>query len=60
MEYQTIIYEIKNKHPPIRLYFKHNKETNEVYVFEYQMKTSGLKQKHTIGKLRHKAENLET
>jgi len=38
------IYEIKNKHPPIRLYFKHHQPTNEIYVFEFEMKTSAEKQ----------------
>src|SRR3989344_1269530 len=45
------LYELKIKHPPIRLYYKHNKTTNEIYVFEYEMKTSEEKQKGTIDKL---------
>ena len=49
LDSQLFIYEIKNKHPPIRLYFKHNKQTDEIYVFEFEMKTSPEKQQSTIG-----------
>ena len=52
------IYEIKNKHPPLRLYFKHNIQTNEIYVFEYEMKTSEEKQKLTLTKIRFRARNI--
>ncbi|MDO8643109.1 MAG: hypothetical protein Q7R76_06045 [Candidatus Woesearchaeota archaeon] len=52
------IYEMKSKHPPVRLYFKHHLATNEMYVFEFEMKTSPKKQKKTINKLRFKAGNL--
>ncbi len=48
---QLHIYEIKLKHPPIRLYYRH-KFPNEIYVFEYEMKTSEKKQKLTIEKIR--------
>jgi|SRR3990172_1898598 len=50
------IYEVKSKQPPVRLYYKYVKETNELYVFEYEMKTSVKKQKKTIRKLRQKAQ----
>jgi len=40
------------KSPPIRLYYKHNLLTNEIYVFEYGMKTSEGKQNKTIYKIR--------
>lgn len=53
---RLFLYEIKSKHPPIRLYYKHIKETNELYVFEYEMKTSSQKQKNTIKRLRKKAQ----
>lgn len=46
------IYEIKLKNPPIRLYYKHNILTNEIYVFEYGMKTSQEKQNRLIEKIR--------
>lgn len=59
LDSQLFIYELKNKHPPIRLYFKHNKQTNEIYVFEFEMKTSSEKQQQTINKLRQKSRNLE-
>ena len=49
------IYETRSKHPPIRLYFKHNLSTNEIYVFEFEMKTSGKEQQKTIDKIRKKA-----
>lgn len=57
---QLSIYEVKIKHPPIRLYFKHNKSTNEIYVFEFEMKTSPEKQKATIKKLKQKASGLKS
>ena len=60
LDSQLFIYEMKNKHPPIRLYFKHNKQTNEIYVFEFEMKTSLEKQRQTIKKLRQKAGSLES
>ena len=48
------LYEMKNKHPPLRLYFYHQKSTDKIIIFELEMKTSKLKQKKTIGKLRHR------
>ncbi len=62
LDSQLFIYEIRNKQPPIRLYFKHNSDTNEIYVFEYEMKTGGKKQRRTISKLRKKVadEDLES
>ena len=60
LDSQLAIYEVKIKHPPIRLYFKHNKPTNEIYVFEFEMKTSPEKQKATIIKIKHKASGLKT
>jgi len=43
-----------NKHPPIKLYFKHNIHNDEIYVFEYEMKTSEEKQQNTIEKIKKK------
>ncbi len=60
LDSKLFIYEIKNKHPPIRLYFKHNNKTDEIYVFEFEMKTSKKKQKKTINKIRHKSKKLKT
>jgi hypothetical protein len=51
----VFIYEIKLKSPPMRLYFQHRKDSTEIGVFEYEMKTSKKKQKRTIGKLKRKA-----
>ena len=48
------LYEIKNMHPPIRLYFKYNRETNEIFVFEFEMKTSREKQENTLNKIKNK------
>lgn len=59
LDSHLFIYEIKNKHPPIRLYFKHQLQTNEIYVFEYEMKTSEDKQQRTIEKIRLKVRNLK-
>lgn len=50
------IYEVKSKRPPIRLYFKHVKNTNEIYVFEYEIKTSAERQWDTIEKLKRRSE----
>ena len=54
LDSKLFIYELKNKHPPIRLYFKHNTTTDEIYVFEFEMKTSPVKQRKTINKLKKK------
>ena len=59
LDSHLFIYEIKNKHPPIRLYFKHQLQTNEIYVFEYEMKTSEDKQQRTIEKIRLKGRTLK-
>ncbi len=55
LDSKLFIYEVKSKHPPIRLYFKHNLSTNEIYVFEYEAKTSEKEQQKTIDKIRIKA-----
>ncbi len=54
LDSKLFIYEVKSKHPPIRLYFKHNIRTDEIYVFEYEMKTSEERQQTTIEKIRRK------
>ncbi len=48
------IYEIKSKRPPIRLYFRHVKKSGQIYVFEYELKTSTTKQRATIKKIKEK------
>tara|TARA_Y100000310_G_C20621290_1_gene783437 strand:+ start:1188 stop:1517 length:330 start_codon:yes stop_codon:yes gene_type:complete len=48
------LYEMKNKHPPLRLYYYHQKSTEKIIIFEIEMKTRPKKQKETIGKLRYK------
>ena len=54
------IYEIKKKHPPIRLYFKYKRQNDEIYIFEFEMKTSKKQQQKTINKIKFKAEQLES
>lgn len=54
---KLFLYEIKNKKPPIRLYFKHVKGY-DIYVFEYELKTSEEKQNKTIEKLKDKTREL--
>ena len=49
---QLFLYEMKAKHPPLRLYYRHIRETDELHVFEYEMKTSPGKQRKTIYRLR--------
>ncbi|MBN2421349.1 hypothetical protein JXB27_03670 [Candidatus Woesearchaeota archaeon] len=49
---QLFIYEIKAKHPPIRLYYVPSKTINEIKIFEFEMKTSPEKQNRTINMLR--------
>lgn len=51
LDSQLHLYEIKAKHPPIRLYFQHIKNTIRIYIFEYEMKTSKQKQQNTIQKI---------
>ena len=55
---KLFIYEIKNKNPPIRLYFKHVKNSYDVYVFEYELKTSEKKQQRTIEKIKDKSRRI--
>ncbi|HLC85932.1 MAG TPA: hypothetical protein VJG30_01440 [Candidatus Nanoarchaeia archaeon] len=54
LDSKLFIYEIKNKHPSIRLYFKHNISNNQIYIFEYEMKTSEERQNTTIEKIKKK------
>ena len=51
------IYELKQKRPPIRLYYRHVKK--EIYVFEYEIKRSKLRQQKTIDKLKEKTRNQD-
>jgi len=51
---QLKIYEVKMKRPPVRLFYKHNTKTNEIYVFEYMIKTSREKQQSVIDKIKRK------
>lgn len=52
LDSKLFLYEIKNKHPPFHLYYKHKRETNEIYVFEFEMRTSLQKQKKPISRLK--------
>ena len=59
LDSQLSLYEVKIKNSPIRFYFKYNKSTNEVYVFEFEIKTSPEKQKATIIKIKRKVSGLK-
>ena len=48
---KLFLYEIKSKSPPIRLYYIHVIDSDELYVFEYEMKTSENKQQKTINRI---------
>ena len=52
LDSQLFIYEMKSMHPPIRLYYVPAKNTNEINIFEFEMKTSPEKQNRTINLLR--------
>ena len=54
---KLLLYELKNKHPPIRLYFKVKGE--DIFVFEYEIKKSEKKQQQTIDKLKLKIRNQD-
>lgn len=54
LDSQLRIYETKSMHLSIRLYFKHKLQTNEIYVFEYEIKTSNQKQRSTIDRIKEK------
>ncbi len=54
LDSKLFIYELKSKHPPIRLYYKYNISNNEIYIFEYEMKTSKARQQNTINKIKNK------
>ena len=54
------IYEAKMKHPPMRLYFKQVFNSNKIYVFEYEFKTSEKSQRQTIARLKNKVKEFFT
>ena len=51
------IYEMKTKNSPLRLYFKHA-QNNDIYLFEYELKTSKKKQQKTIEQLRQRVRTI--
>jgi len=55
LDSQLFIYELKNKRPPIRLYYKHIRSADEIKVFEFEMKTGPRKQKKTISRIKKKS-----
>lgn len=55
---KLFIYEMKNKKPPIRLYFKPVIGSKDIYLFQYEIKTSKKKQKFTIDKLKFKVRGI--
>ncbi|MEK6868227.1 MAG: hypothetical protein AABX98_05400 [Nanoarchaeota archaeon] len=52
LDSKLFLYKVKNKHPPLRLYYKHKKENDEIYVFAFEMKTNQQKQKKPISRLK--------
>lgn len=58
LDSRLFLYELKLKRPPIRLYYKHNRISNEIYIFEFEMKTSEEKQRRTIERIKFKILNL--
>jgi hypothetical protein len=52
---RLFIYESKLKSPPIRVYYRHNRATDEISLFEYEMKTSKEKQQKTIYRIKKRA-----
>lgn len=54
LDSKVFIYELKNMHPPIRLYYKPDLETDKIKVFEFEMKTGQDKQQKTIDKIKNK------
>ncbi len=59
LDSRLFLYEIKSYHPPIRLYFKHDRLTNNIYIFEFEMKTSAERQQQTIEKISKKVGELK-
>ncbi|MFH1391521.1 MAG: hypothetical protein ABIH20_04385 [Candidatus Diapherotrites archaeon] len=51
-----LLYEIKAKKPPIRLYYEIEEKQKKAYIFEYEIKTSKKKQQKTIRKIKKKSE----
>lgn len=56
LDSKLAIYEVKSKRPPLRLYYKHVEDTDQIYVFEYEMKSSVKRQRKTVDKLKKKSE----
>ena len=48
---QIGVYEIKMKHPPLRLYYVRKANSNEIRILEYGMKTSYEKQQLMIDRI---------
>ena len=51
LDNHTWLYEMKNKHPPLRLYYHFGRETGKIILFELETKTSEKKQQNTINKI---------
>lgn len=54
LDSRLFLYELKCKRPPLRIYFKPQKTSDEIYVFFFEMKTNPKKQKRTINELRRR------
>jgi len=54
LDTQLFLYELKNMRPPLRLYYKHNIHTNELYILEFEMKHSQETQSTSISRIKKK------
>lgn len=48
------LYELKNKRPPLRLYYRFDIYSGEILIFDFEMKTNSKKQKLTIARIKNK------
>ena len=58
LDNHLFLYELKMKHPPLRLYYHFQHRVNEIHILEYEMKTSPEKQRFTLARLRWKLRTL--
>jgi mRNA-degrading endonuclease RelE of RelBE toxin-antitoxin system len=54
LDNHTWLYELKNKKPPLRLYYHYQESTGKVILFDIEMKTSEKKQNKLIRKLKYR------
>lgn len=54
------LYEMKSIRPPLRLYYRHHIVTNDIILFEFEMKTNPKKQQNTIKRIKRRIIDLES